>query len=144
MKTEHYTATPSPMALRKAEKQKRWYEKLKADPVRYAAFQAKYNRASNERYHANKHDEDWRERKNELARKTSRKMWIKTKADPLAMEKKRDRDRNASRELSREYVIRTINQTTGLRANMIPDEMISLKTEWLKLCRKLGTKYRTV
>ena len=128
---------------RKAEKQKRWYAKLKADPVRYSAFQEKYNRAANDRYHANKDDPEWRARKRQWDKKTSLKLWVKTKADPQAMEKKRVKDRKPSAELTDDYVLRTIIKTTGLSESEIPEEMVSLKREWLKLCRKLGTKYRT-
>ena len=141
---ESLAGTPCSGSSRKAEKQKKWYEKMKADPVRYAAFQAKYNSAANERYHANKHDTAWRERKREWDKKTSRKMWDKIKADPQAIEKKRARDRKQSQELDGHYVMRTIRQTTGLPKQEIPESMVEFKIEWLKLCRKLGTKYRTI
>jgi hypothetical protein len=130
--------------LSRSEIQKRWYEKLKADPVRYAAFQAKYNAAVNRRYHDNKQDPAYIERRRELGRKTFRKRYPKLRRDKAYLAKKREADMKPCRELSDKYVRRTIAMTTGIPKNEIPDTLVFAKKQWMHLCRKLGTKLKTV
>ena len=60
--------------LSNREKQRRWYERLKADPVRYAAFQSKYNTAVMARYHADRGDAAKVERDHATRRKAGRKL----------------------------------------------------------------------
>lgn len=119
-----------------AEKQKRWYEKLKADPLRYADFQAKTRKASSERYYANKLDPDKMERQRENRRRAAKTQWQKRKLDPVFLAYRRYYGNRRCVNLDDEYVAERLK----LKPETCPPELIELKRTHLQLQRTIRNK----
>lgn len=123
--------------LSNREKQRRWYEKLKADPVRYAAFQRKYNTAVMARYHADRSDPAKVERDRATRRKAGRKMWQKIARDPAKREKRRINSNLRCAELRDKYVAARLKLTP----EACPRELLDLKRAHLQLKREIRKQY---
>lgn len=123
--------------LTNREKQRRWYEKLKADPVRYAAFQRKYNTAVMARYHADRGDPAKVERDRATRRKAGRKLWQKIARDPARREKHRINSNLRCVELRDKYVAARLKLTP----EACPRELLELKRAHLQLKREIRKQY---
>lgn len=119
------------------EKQRRWYEKMKADPVRYAAFRAKYNAAVKARYHADRNDPAKVERHRATRRKAGRKQWQKIKRDATRLAKHRIETNRRCTELRDEYVAARLKLTP----DACPRELLELKRAHLQLQREIRNQY---
>ena len=119
------------------EKQRRWYEKLKADPVRLAAFRAKYNAAVRARYHADRADPAKVERHRATRRKAGRKLWQKDKHNPAKLERRRKCANRRCEELRDEYVAERLKLTP----DACPRELLELKRAHLQLQREIRNQY---
>lgn len=115
------------------EKQRRWYEKMKADPVRLAAFRAKYNEAVKRRYHADRSDPEKVERHRATRRKAGRKLWQKHKHDPEKLARRRMHANRRCVELRDEYVAERLK----LPPDACPRELLELKRAHLQLQREI-------
>ena len=124
-------------AMSNREKQRRWYEKLKSDPVRYVAFRAKYNAAVMARYHADRSDPAKVERDRATRRKAARKRWQKIARDPEKMEKHRINSNLRCVELRDKYVAARLKLTP----EACPRELLELKRAHLQLKREIRKQY---
>lgn len=119
------------------EKQRRWYEKLKADPVRLAAFREKYNAAAKVRYHADRTDPAKVERHRASRRKAGKKLWQKDKHNPAKLERRRKCANKRCEELRDEYVAERLKLTP----DACPRELLQLKRAHLQLQREIRNQY---
>mgnify|MGYP000597205383 CR=1 FL=1 len=117
----------------KSSRQQRWYDKLKADPVRYAEFQAKTREASRKQYYANKLDPAKLERQRANRRRAAKKQWQKRKLDPSFLEYRRRHSNSRCVNLNPEYVAERLNLTL----ETCPPELLELKRTHLQLQRQL-------
>ena len=124
-------------SLSNREKQRRWYEKMKANPVRYAAFQRKYNAAVMARYHADRCDPAKVERDRATRRKAGLKQWQKIKHDAVKREKHRIESNRRCAELLDKYVAARLKLTP----EACPCELLELKRAHLQLKREIRKQY---
>lgn len=123
--------------LSNREKQRRWYEKMKTDPARYAAFKRKYNAAVMTRYHADRADPAKVERDRATRRKAGRKQWQKIARDPSRREKHRINSNLRCVELRDKYVAARLKLTP----EACPRELLELKRAHLQLKREIRKQY---
>ena len=121
----------------KHAKQRRWYEKLKSDPARLAAFRAKYNSAAKRRYHADRAEPSKVERHRANRRKAACKQWQKVKRDPAKLVKRRAHANKRCAELRDEYVAERLKLTR----DACPRELLELKRAHLQLQREIRNQY---
>ena len=120
----------------KSDRQKRWYEKLKSDPIRYAEFQAKTRSASKLTYLANKLDPAKLERQRANRRRAAKKQWQKGKLDPSFLEYRRRYSNSRCVNLHPEYVAERLKLTV----ETCPPELLELKRTHLQLQRTIRNK----
>lgn len=123
--------------LSNREKLRRWYKKLKSDPARYAAFQAKYNAAAKARYHTDRLDAAKVECHRATRRKAGRKQWQKIKHDAVKREKHRIESNRRCAELRDKYVAARLKLTP----EACPRELLELKRAHLQLKREIRKQY---
>jgi len=119
-------------------RQSRWYAKLKADPVRYAEFQAKTRAASRRTYLAQKLDPAKLERQRANRRRAAKKQWQKAKLDPVKLAYRRRYSNRRCVNLDDAYVAERLNLT----AETCPPELLELKRTHLQLQRTISAKAR--
>jgi len=118
------------------KRQARWYAKLKADPVRYAVFQAKTRAASKRTYLAQKLYPAKLERKRANSRRAAKKQWQKAKLDPVKLAYRRRYSNRRCVNLDDAYVAERLNLT----AETCPPELLELKRTHLQLQRTIRNK----
>ena len=117
----------------KSERQQRWYDKLKADPIRYVEFQAKTRKASSAQYYANKLDPAKLERQRANRRRAAKKQWQKGKLDPAFLAYRRYYGNRRCVNLDAEYVAERLKLTV----ETCPPELLELKRTHLQLQREI-------
>jgi hypothetical protein len=114
-------------------KQHRWYEKLKADPVRLAVFREQTRAASRARYHEERHDKNVVERHRATRRKAGKVQWQKAKRNPAKLAKRRASANKRCVALEDAYVLERLK----LPPEACPRGLLELKRAHLQLQREL-------
>ena len=119
--------------MSKAERQKRWYEKLKSDTVRFAEFKVKSRKTVRAKYYADKLDPERREIQRANRRKAAKVQWQKIKSNPSKLQYCRYYSNRRCVNLSDEYVAERLKLT----AETCPKELIDLMRAHIQLLREI-------
>ena len=120
----------------KSEKQRRWYEKLKADPVRLAAFRERTRKAALAYYHGAETNPQRKENIRARRRETAKRQWQTRKHDPRFLARRRAASNKRCTELQDKYIAERLR----IDADQCPKSLIELKRAHLQLQRQLRTQ----